>query len=57
MAASAAPAHQRGPGELAAAGYALDHAHRFLDIDYEDDDFVFDGTLDGIQIGLLMTFE
>jgi len=37
--------------------FAMSGGYRFIDIDYEDDDFVFDGTLDGIQIGLLMTFE
>jgi hypothetical protein len=37
--------------------FALSGGYRFIDIDYEDDDFVFDGNLDGIQIGLMMTFE
>jgi hypothetical protein len=30
--------------------------YRYIDIDFEDDDFVFDGSMDGIQIGLMMTF-
>lgn len=37
--------------------FALSGGYRTIDIDYEDDDFVFDGRLDGIQVGLLMTFE
>lgn len=37
--------------------YALSGGYRFIDIDFEDDEFVFDGQLDGIQIGLMMTFE
>ncbi len=30
--------------------------YRLIDIDFEDDEFVFDGKMDGIQIGLLFTF-
>ena len=37
--------------------FAMSGGYRYIDIDYEDDDFIFDGNLDGIQIGLLMTFE
>ncbi len=36
--------------------FALSGGYRFIDIDFEDDEFVFDGTLDGIQIGLMITF-
>ena len=36
--------------------YALAGGYRFIDIDFEDDEFVFDGTMDGIQIGLMITF-
>ena len=36
--------------------YALAVGYRFIDIDFEDDEFVFDGTMDGIQIGLIFTF-
>ena len=35
----------------------LTGGYRFIDIDYDDDDFVFDGTLDGIQIGVMITFQ
>ncbi len=30
--------------------------YRVIDIDFEDDEFVFDGKMDGIQIGLMITF-
>jgi len=30
--------------------------YRLIDIDYAGDDFVFDGTLDGLQIGLMFKF-
>jgi opacity protein-like surface antigen len=30
--------------------------YRLIDIDFEDDEFVFDGKMDGIQIGLMFTF-
>jgi len=36
--------------------FALSGAYRYIDIDFEDDDFVFDGSMDGIQIGLMFTF-
>ena len=36
--------------------FALSGGYRFINIDFEDDDFVFDGTFDGIQIGLMFTF-
>jgi len=36
--------------------YALVGGYRFIDIDFEDDEFVFDGTMEGIQIGLMITF-
>lgn len=36
--------------------YAVSFGYRVVDIDLEDDEFVFDGKLDGIQIGLLITF-
>jgi len=36
--------------------YALAGGYRFIDIDFEDDEFVFDGQMDGIQIGLMITF-
>lgn len=35
---------------------AVTGGYRFIDIDFEDDEFVFDGTFEGIQIGLLVTF-
>ncbi len=36
--------------------FALSGAYRLIDIDFEDDEFVFDGKMDGIEIGLLFTF-
>ena len=36
--------------------YAASFGYRFIDIDFEDDEFVFDGSMDGIQIGLMITF-
>ena len=36
--------------------YAVAGGYRFLDIDFEDSTFVFDGTLEGIQIGLTIKF-
>ena len=36
--------------------YAVVGGYRFIDIEFEDDEFVFDGTMDGIQIGVLITF-
>ena len=45
-----------------AAGYhfndrfAVVGGYRFIDIDFADDEFVFDGTMDGIQIGWLIKF-
>ncbi len=46
---------------LGAAYHFNDHlavaaGYRFIDIDFEDDEFVFDGTFDGIQLGLMFTF-
>ena len=35
---------------------ALTGGYRFIDIDFEGDEFVFDGTIDGIEIGLMITF-
>jgi opacity protein-like surface antigen len=35
---------------------ALTAAYRFIDIDYQGEEFIFDGTLDGLQIGLLVKF-
>ena len=35
---------------------AVTAAYRFIDIDYQGDDFIFDGTLEGLQIGLLFKF-
>jgi opacity protein-like surface antigen len=36
--------------------YAVSGGYRYLDIDYDDDGFVFDGNLEGIQIGLMFKF-
>ncbi len=36
--------------------FALSGGYRIIDIDFEDDEFVFDGKMDGIQIGLMFTF-
>lgn len=36
--------------------YALSTGYRYLDIDYDDSDFVFDGNLEGLQIGLMFKF-
>jgi hypothetical protein len=35
---------------------AVSGGYRILDIDFEDSTFVFDGTLEGIQIGLMIKF-
>jgi len=36
--------------------YAVTVGYRYLDIDYEDNDFIFDGNLEGVQIGLMFKF-
>lgn len=36
--------------------FALTGSYRYIDIDFEDDDFVFDGSMDGILLGLMITF-
>lgn len=36
--------------------YAVSFGYRFIDIDFEDDEFVFDGSMDGVEIGLMITF-
>ena len=36
--------------------YGVGFGYRFVDIDFKDDKFVFDGTLNGIQLGLMFTF-
>lgn len=36
--------------------FALSGAYRILDIDFESDDFVFDGQMEGIQVGLMFKF-
>lgn len=36
--------------------YAVSAGYRYLDIDYDDDGFIFDGNLEGIQIGLMFKF-
>ena len=30
--------------------------YRFMDVDFEDSEFVFDGRMDGVQIGLVIKY-
>jgi opacity protein-like surface antigen len=49
-------------GAMVAAAYhfndrfAVEVGYRYMDIDFADSEFVFDGHMEGIQIGLMMKF-
>ncbi len=36
--------------------YGVEAGYRFMDIDFEDSEFVFDGRLEGLQIGMIFKF-
>ena len=36
--------------------YGLSAGYRVMDIDYSDDEFIFDGTLEGLQLGFMVKF-
>lgn len=37
-------------------GFAVSASYRFIDIDFDSDEFVFDGTMEGLLVGLLIEF-